>query len=248
MGSHRAAGRTLRLEGRSGRREKGSGGFGTTCGLHEQSRSGAVLGTAYTWGQLEPEGWGCVRGWRGQSPEGRHAHWEELGVAQHPGASARGWGCFPSVSLPPWWAGPSSPLLAGGCRQGACPTPSPGDNPVCSCQAGTPLPVVWPEHHFGTAWPCTSAPHSSPCHPLASPRSGTDVPLSRNSSYLVNQSLEGVSDKAIWFSAEPVKGGGRTSAPTPTFLEPRGLGCSPARVLPLLGSCGEERFSRPLVC
>ena len=41
---------------------------------------------------------------------------------------------------------------------------------------------------------------------LASPRSGTDVPLSRNSSYLVNQSLEGVSDKAIWFSAEPVRG------------------------------------------
>lgn len=72
--------------------------------------------------------------------------------------------------------------------------------------------------------------------------------LSRNSSYLVNQSLEGVSDKAIWFSAEPVKGGGRTSAPTPSFLEPRGLGCSPARVSPLLGSCGEERFSRRLVC
>lgn len=118
MGSHRAAGRTLRLEGRSGRREKGPGGFGTTCGLPEQSRSGAVLGMAYTWDQLEPEGWGCVRGWRGQSPEGRHAHWEELGVAQHPGASARGWGCFPSVSLPPWWADPSSPLLAGGAGRG----------------------------------------------------------------------------------------------------------------------------------
>lgn len=126
MGSHRAAGRTLRLEGRSGRREEGSGGFGTTCGLHEQSRSGAVLGMAYTWGQLEPEGWGCVRGWRGQSPEGRHAHWEELGVAQHPGASARGWGAsHPSpshpggqVPAPHYWRGGG--VQAGGL---SCPQP-----------------------------------------------------------------------------------------------------------------------------
>lgn len=38
-----------------------------------------------------------------------------------------------------------------------------------------------------------------------------------------------------------------TTSPTPTFLMPRGLGCSPARGSPQLGSSGEERFPRPLV-
>lgn len=37
------------------------------------------------------------------------------------------------------------------------------------------------------------------------------------------------------------------TSPTPTFLMSRGLGCSPARGSPQLGSSGEERFPRPLV-
>lgn len=79
--------------------------------------------------------------------------------------------------------------------------------------------------------------------PLASPRSGTDVPLSRNSSYLVNQSLAGAPEKAIWFSAEPGGGGAGRCPAMPSdahaFLRPRGAGL-PARAL-----AGEEGFSRP---
>lgn len=59
------------------------------------------------------------------------------------------------------------------------------------------------EHCFGKVWPVPLLP--LPClSSLASPRSGPDVPWSRNSSYLVSQPLAGLSDKANWFSTELV--------------------------------------------
>lgn len=115
-------------------------------------------------------------------------------------------------------------------------------------------PQPWRRAGSAAAGPAARAPSSSPasfweglalhlCYPLpslsslASPRSGPDVPLSRNSSYLVNQSLQGVSDKAIWFSAESGRGRSENKRlPPPPSLSPgawdaRRPGSRPARPL-----------------
>lgn len=107
---------------------------------------------------------------------------------------------------------------------------------VGCCRAGSPRPPSGPASFWeGLAlYLCSPLPSLSS---LASPRSGPDVPLSRNSSYLVNQSLQGVSDKAIWFSAELGRGRSenkRLSPPpslSPRAWDARRPGSRPARPL-----------------
>lgn len=124
---------------------------------------------------------------------------------------------------------------------GAHAAPDAGASPaLLAAQPAAPAPgqgTVWEGPALHLRFPLPRLP------PLASPRSGTDVPLSRNSSYLVNQSLAGAPEKAIWFSAEPGGGGAGRCPAMPSdahaFLRPRGAGL-PARAL-----AGEEGFSRP---
>lgn len=76
---------------------------------------------------------------------------------------------------------------------------------------------------------------------LASPPSGTDVPLSRNSSYLVNQSLAGAPEKAIWFSAEPGRGWGRGDAQRcPRLPQAPGCGAPSQGARPSLAPLGKK--------
>lgn len=102
--------------------------------------------------------------------------------------------------------------------------------------AGGPHPLAWPEHHFGRSVPLSPSPLDQEQMCL----------WSRNSSYLVNQSLKGVSDKEIWFSAEPVRGRSQDKD-SPTFHAP-GAWDAPSQGVPAswaaLGntgcSCGAE--------
>ena len=128
---------------------------------------------------------------------------DEDGGDRAPGRCRTGKSCewWPS-SPAPGGAGPQ--LLAGG-GGGRANGPQPWRQPGLLLPCRQPAPPRPAQHHLGKAWPCTSATLSLPVIP-GLPRSGPDVPLSRNSSYLVNQSLQGVSDKAIWFSAEPGRG------------------------------------------
>lgn len=84
-----------------------------------------------------------------------------------------------------------------------------GAIPFGSYGAGGPHPLAWPEHHFGRSVPLSPSPLDQEQMCL----------WSRNSSYLVNQSLKGVSDKEIWFSAEPARGRSQDKG-SPTFLAP----------------------------
>lgn len=111
-----------------------------------------------------------------------------------------------------------------------------GAIPFGSYGAGGPHPLAWPEHHFGRSVPLSPSPLDQEQMCL----------WSRNSSYLVNQSLKGVSDKEIWFSAEPVRGRSQDKD-SPTFLAP-GAWDAPSQGVPAswaaLGntgrSCGAE--------
>lgn len=137
----------------------------------------------------------------------QHVHWE--GEAGQRGR-ARGGSVSPHACTGGWEA--SHPFPNPNVGRSGCQWRGWGDAGGSSC------PGPWRQRALLPAE--LAAPTSSPagasfweglasylCFPLpvlpslASPRSGTDVPLSRNSSYLVNQSLAGVPDKAIWFSA-----------------------------------------------
>ena len=170
--------------------------------LERPEVSGAELLRCSSGDQEELEG-GGGDGDGGDRAPGRHStgkSWQWRPRAPAPGGSG-----------PPtpgrWWRGEGHRPSALGTARSAAAMPA----------ARTPRPA---QHHLGKAWPCTSATPSLPVIP-GLPRSGPDVPLSRNSSYLVNQSLQGVSDKAIWFSAEPGRGRSENKRlPPPPSLSP----------------------------
>lgn len=185
-------------EGHSRQREE-VGGFGRPAAFMSKA---AQVRTRH---QLEPEGWGCVRGGRAEVGR-RDASWRSLVEPSIPAPGHRG--CA-TLLLPRGWVS-AAHSGGGGLEVGwggsSCPRPWRQWGSVSArLAAHVPSPGPGQSIILGRSGLIPLLPPPS-LSSLASPRSGTDVPLSRNSSYLVNQSLEGVSDKAIWFSAEPVRG------------------------------------------
>lgn len=159
----------------------------------------------------------------------------------------------PTTTTPrplPRRAGPSSQCGGRGWRWG---------EGVCSCccrpwsqSSSAPVKLAAPTPLLGQSiilegLACTSASFSLPCHPWPPLDQEQMCLWSRNSSYLVNQSLKGLSDKAIQFSAEPVRGAERgRGLPPPPSLHPGAWG-APSQGLPTSWWLWGTQVSRPPV-
>lgn len=157
------------------------------------------------------------------------------------------WECCVSPLPQPQTAGPSSPVWGWGWAKQPNLLQVLDRSPCCSCEAGKPHPLAWPEHHFGR-------PGLYLCSPSLLVIPGLPS--------IKNRCASGTGILAIWltshsrdflirrFGSQHSQGGGgvRTGTPPPPSLSP-GLWDAPGQGLPAppSGSSEEDRFSRPPV-
>ena len=136
-------------EGHSRQREE-AGSFGRPAAFMSKA---AQVRTRH---QLEPEGWGCVRGGRAEVGR-RDASWRSLVEPSIPAPGHRG--CATLLLPRGWVSAAHSGGGAGGGLGGLVLSQALETMGFRFCQAGSPRPLTRPrpEHHFGKVWPYTSA-------------------------------------------------------------------------------------------